>query len=75
MSSKKVIANRGLICDLCGTKIPRGAWCWIIHDDSMPEFVYFEHIQCPSRPAAARVCNRPDNPKPAHHQSVAAMMA
>jgi hypothetical protein len=75
MSSKKIIAKRDLICDLCGMKIPRSSWCWIIHDDAMPEIVYFEHIQCPSRPAAAKVSNRPDHKKHAHHQSVAAMMA
>lgn len=75
MSSKKVIANRDLICDLCGTKIPRGAWCWIIHDDSIPELTYFEHIQCPSRRAAKTVSNPPDRNKTAHHQPVAAMMA
>lgn len=62
MSEKVTIAKRDLICDLCGRKIPMGTKFRLVKDDSLPYLTYFEHLICPSAPAAAIESNRPKSP-------------
>ena len=55
------MANRPLICDLCGLRIPKGSKCRMIRDDFMPGLTYFEHLRCPSGTAVVspRKPNKP----------------
>ncbi len=50
MSEQIIVANRHLVCDVCGRRIPKGSRCRMIRDDTMPFLTYFEHLRCPSAP-------------------------
>ena len=73
MSDKIIIANRQLVCDLCGHRIPKGTRCRMIKDDFLPFMTYFEHINCPSGPAVVRQNNIPHNPIIRNSQPLAAL--
>ena len=60
MSEQIIVANRHLVCDLCGYRIPKGCKCRMIKDDFLPFLTYFEHLNCPSGPAVVRP-NTPQN--------------
>lgn len=52
MSEQIIVANRHLVCDLCGRRIPKGSRCRMVRDDFMPHLTFFEHLRCPSAPTA-----------------------
>ena len=61
MSEKIILANRPLVCDLCGHTIPKGSKCRMIRDDFMPGLTYFEHLRCPTGTAVVSPC-KPNEP-------------
>ena len=52
MSEQIIVANRHLVCDLCGRRIPKGSRCRMVRDDFMPHLTFLEHLRCPSAPTA-----------------------
>ena len=73
MSEKIIVANRQLTCDLCGRTIPQGTRCRMIRDDFMPHLVFFEHLNCPSGPAAVNQYDDPKKPVISTRQSLQAL--
>jgi len=68
MSERIITANRPLICDLCGRRIPQGSRCRLIRDDFLPYLTYFEHLNCPSGPAAVESDRTPKKPVSSNRQ-------
>ena len=73
MSEKIITANRPLTCDLCGRTIPQGCKCRLIRDDFMPSLFYFEHLNCPSGPAAVRPNHTQNKPVISNRQTLPAL--
>ncbi len=73
MSEQIIVANRHLVCDLCGYRIPKGCKCRMIKDDFLPFMTYFEHLNCPSGPAVARQYDTPNKPVINNRQPLAAL--
>jgi hypothetical protein len=66
MSDHIAVAKHNHFCDFCGGLIPKGTKCRIIHDDFMPNLVYFEHLHCPpSKPVfvSSSTPKKPIKPK------------
>ena len=62
MSDHIAIAKHDHPCDFCGGIIPKGTKCRIIHDDYMPQLVYFEHLRCPPSRAVSVETITPKKP-------------
>ena len=62
MHEKIRMANRPLVCDVCGGMIQVGEPFRAVRDEYSP-VEYQEHIQCPGSPAVAASKPPPEPPK------------